>query len=54
MIGYILAVTRFRIQVWWLILTGRGNDDAPESLLDAYNRQAYLYNRRQKTDGHRR
>jgi hypothetical protein len=46
MIRYLLAVTRFRIQAWWLILTGRGHDDAPESLFQAYDRQVSARNRR--------
>jgi hypothetical protein len=47
MIRWWLLWVRFKAQLWWLILTGRGKDDAPVSLLHAYNRQADAWNHHQ-------
>jgi len=44
--SYFLAWLRFEVQLWWLILTGRGRKDAPDSLERAYNRTVYAWNRK--------
>jgi hypothetical protein len=41
------AHLRFEVQCWWLILTGRGHKNAPQSLEDAYVREVQLWNERQ-------
>jgi hypothetical protein len=45
MIAYRLARWRFLAQYWWLVLTGRGHKTAPQSLEDAYNREAAAWNK---------
>jgi hypothetical protein len=54
MIRYLIANIRYQVQSWWLILTSRGDDNAPDSLLGAYNRRTYAWNRlhnRRKREG---
>jgi hypothetical protein len=47
MIRYLIANARFKIQSWWLHITGHDHDEAPGSLLRAYDKQAEAWNRRQ-------
>jgi len=41
------AAARFEVLSWWLILTGRGNDPAPDYPDAAFNAWVSAWNKRQ-------
>ena len=47
MYAYLAARAWFEAAYWWLVLTGRAREPAPQYLEDAYNAQARAWNRRQ-------
>ena len=44
---YLAALARYHAAYWWLVLTRRKHEPAPQYLLDAYNAQARAWNKRQ-------